>query len=130
MNITDKKALRWIKIANCDELRESIDSYPEDERGGRDDLQFLADEVSYRTSLYTEGGTSVGEDYEEAVEFLRESNNGKRMVYYHTMPPVPKYTEIGLQNKVNSCKKSVNEYKRLISLEKRLKDLGYTGRWS
>ena len=33
---------------------------PEDERDGRSDLQILADEVSYRLSLYTEGGTCAG----------------------------------------------------------------------
>ena len=66
MILQDKDAKRWLKIANCNELTESIESFPENERDGLSDMQILADEVSYRLSLYTEGGTSTGEEYEES----------------------------------------------------------------
>lgn len=54
MILQDKDAKRWLKIANCNELTESIESFPENERDGLSDMQILADEVSYRLSLYTE----------------------------------------------------------------------------
>ena len=129
MILKDKDAKRWLKIANCSELTESVESYPEDERDGRSDLQFLADEVSYRLSLYTEGGTCTGEEYEQALEFLKETKNGKVIPCYNTFPPVPKYSKIQLEIKLKDAKSVVNEYKRLVSLMKRLESRGYYGRW-
>ena len=124
MNITDKEVLRQLKIVRCYELEESIRDYPEDERDGRSDMQFLADEVSYRLSLYTEGGTCTGDDYEEAKRILRETENGKVMpLNRHTLRP--KYSPHQIQN----AKDSVNEYRRLRSLMDRLEKKGFYGRW-
>lgn len=96
---------------------------PEDERDGRSDLQILADEVSYRLSLYTEGGTCAGEEYEEAVQLLKE-----KIPCWNTIPHIPKYTPIQLENKTKEAKSVVNEYKRLVSLMSRLNKRGYYGR--
>lgn len=124
MKITDKEALRQLKIVNSYELEETIRDYPEDERDGRSDMQFLADEVSYRLSLYTEGGTCTGEDYEESKEILRETDYGKRILLNpYTLKP--KYSP----SRIQSAKDSVNEYRRLRSLMDRLEKKGYYGKW-
>lgn len=128
MILKDKDAKRWLRIANCNELSESVESFPEDEREGRSDLQILADEVSYRLSLYVGGGTCTGEAYEEAVEFLNEVKGGK-IPCWNTIPPTPKYTSIQLELKINDAKAVVNEYNRLKSLMRRLNERGYYGRW-
>lgn len=126
MIIQDKDVKRWIRVANCIELTESIETLPEDERDERSDLQILADEVSYRLSLYTEGGTCTGEEYEEAVQLLKEVRGGK-IPCWNTIPPIPKYTPIQLENKTKEAKAVVNEYKRLVSLMSRLNERGYYG---
>lgn len=128
MLIQDKDVKRWLKIANCTELTESMETFPENETDGKSDLQILADEVSYRLSLYTEGGTCTGEEYEEAVQFLKEVRGGK-IPCWNTIPPTPKYTSIQLENKTKEAKAVVNEYKRLVSLMSRLNERGYYGRW-
>lgn len=127
MKITDKEVLKQLKIVRCYELEESIKDYPEDERNGRSDMQFLADEVSYRLSLYGEG-TCTGEDYEEAKEFLNSIKGGK-IPCWNTIPPTPKYTPVQLEIKTNEAKEIVNEYRRLRSLMDRLNKKGYYGSW-
>ncbi len=124
MIIQDKNVKRWLKIANCMELTESMETFPENERDGKSDLQILADEVSYRLSLYTEEGTCTGEEYKEAVQFLKEVRGGK-IPCWNTIPPTPKYTPIQLQNRTREAKAVVNEYKRLVSLMSRLNEHGY-----
>lgn len=128
MKITDKVVIRELNTVRSLDLEESIFNYPESERDGRSDMQFLADEVSYQISLYKEE-TATAEEYEEAQRFLRETSNGKKMPYYATFPPKPKYSELGLQNKIRLAKDIVNEYRRLQALLKRLNDKGYYGRW-
>ena len=87
-------------------------------------MQILTDEVSYRLSLYTEEGTCTGEEYKEAVQFLKEVRGGK-IPCWNTIPPIPKYTPIQLENKTKEAKAVVNEYKRLVSLMNRLNERGY-----
>lgn len=103
MKITDKVVIRELNTVRSLDLEESISNYPESERDGRSDIQFLADEVSYRISLYKEE-TATAEEYEEAQRFLKETSNGKKMPYYATFPPKPKYSELGLQNKTRLAK--------------------------
>ena len=129
MKITDKEALKMIKIVRYGELEESIRSYPEDERDGRSDMQFLADEVSYYISLYEEDGTVFSEDLAEAKAFMRESKNGTVIPCYATIPPRPKYTPAGLANRLDSARRTINEYRRLRSLMDRLNKKGYYGKW-
>ena len=38
MIIQDKNVKRWLKIANCMELTESMETFPENERDGKSDL--------------------------------------------------------------------------------------------
>lgn len=123
MNITNKDALRELKIVKCYELDESIESYPEDERDGRSDMQILADEVSWRLSLYGED-TCTGGDYEEAKEILNETKYGKVIpLNPHTLKP--KYTP----SRIQSAKDSVNEHRRLRACMDRLNKKGYYGKW-
>lgn len=124
MNITDKEVLKQLKIVRSYDLEESIREYPEDERDGRSDMQFLADEVSYRLSLYTEGGTCTGDDYEEAKRILRETENGK-VTPLNRYTFKPKYSPHQIQN----ARDTVNEYRRLRSLMDRLEKKGFYGRW-
>lgn len=77
MILKDKDAKRWLKICDCPALSESVESFPEEERDGKSDLQILADEVGYRLDLYTEEGNWVEEEYKEAVEFLKDFKRGK-----------------------------------------------------
>lgn len=81
MKITDKVVIRELNTVRSLDLEESISNYPESERDGRSDMQFLADEVSYQISLYKEE-TATAEEYEEAQRFLRETSNGKKMPCY------------------------------------------------
>jgi hypothetical protein len=124
MNITDKEVLKQLKIVRSYELEESVRSYPEDERDGRSDMQILADETSWRLSLYTEGGTSTGEDYEEAKEILQETKYGK-VIPLNRYTLKPKYSP----SRIQSAKDSVNEYRRLCSLMDRLNKKGFYGKW-
>lgn len=124
MKITDKEVLKEIKRVRSYDLEESINTYPENERDGRSDMQMLADEVSYQISLYTEDGTSTREDYEYAREILRETKYGKQIpLYAHTLKPKYRSYEI------EQAKNTVNEYRRLCSLMGRLNKRGYKGKW-
>ena len=123
MKITDKEVLRQLKIVRSYQLEESIETYPEDERDGRSDMQILADEVSWFVSLYTEGGTATSEDYEYAKEILRETNNGKIPLRLSDLKP--KYSPRDIQE----AKNTINEFKRLKNLMERLNKKGYFGIW-
>lgn len=119
MKLTDKEALRELKIVRCVELEESISEFPSNDRDGRSDMQILSDEVFYRLSLY-DGGTCTSEDYEKAKEILRNTNHGKTM-------PLNKYTLRPMYSisAIEDAKNTVNEYKRLVSCMKRLHAKGY-----
>lgn len=126
MIITDKEVIKWVKIARNYWLTEDLDEFEEGEREGRDDKQILADEVSWRLSCYIEGGTSIGDEYDEAVEYIKETKNGKQ---FRINPNDPVRSLDRAKRKYNECKEVVNEYNRLVSLKKRLEARGYKGRW-
>ena len=126
MKITDKEVKRQLNIVNMPELEESVYSYPEDERGGRSDMQILADECSYFVSMYSEGGTVYSDDYENALEYIRETKRGTRF----TVDPNNTVKSLArAKNKYEQAKAIVNEYKRLCNLKKRLEAKGYYGKW-
>lgn len=128
MKFSDKDAKRMLQNVRSFDLEEDIANYPENERNGRSDLQILADEVSYLINLYGEE-TTTAEEYKSAKCFLKETKNGTVMPFYDSIPPMPKYSPLGLENKAKDAKTVVNEYRRLCSLKKRLKVRGYVGRW-
>lgn len=124
MKITDKVALAELKKVNSNELYETIKDYPDDERDGRSDLEFLADEVSYQISCFNEEGHEWKEDLDEAKEILKETKNGKVQVML--LPSLqPKYKAY----QIDRAKAIVSEYKRLTNCMKRLNAKGYYGRW-
>lgn len=123
MKITDKVALAELKKVKSNELYETIKDYPDDERDGRSDLQFLADEVSYQISCFNEDGHNWNEDLTEAKEILKETKNGKVIPYYPNLQP--KYRSWQIDN----AKALISEYRRLLNCLKRLNSKGYYGRW-
>ena len=120
MKITDKEVLRQLKIVRCSDLEESIRTFPEDEVDGKSDMEILKNELDYLLSLYEEGGTVHSEDLEQAREFIRETKNGKVIPCYNTIPPTPKYSVTRLKLELDRAKNTINEYNRLMSLQKRL----------
>ena len=126
MILTDKKAISIYKRLKMAELVESIDDYPEDERDGRDDLQFLADEISYFRSCYEEDGHTFCESLEQARELLRETRNGKNIpLDPRTLKPKYGY----YPSDIDSAKSIIAEYKQLQYYENHLKQTGYFGKW-
>lgn len=124
MIITDKYVIKELKTVRCYELEENLNSYPVEEIGDKSEVQILAEEVAYLLSLYEEG-TCTGEAYEEAINFIRETKNGKILPCYKTLPPVPKYSKMEFKRRLEESKEIINERKRLISLMDRLNKKGY-----
>ena len=120
MKFSDKDAKKMLQNVRSFDLEDDIANYPENERDGRSDLQILADEVSYLISLYSEE-TTTAEEYKAAKCFLKETKNGTVMPFYDTIPPKPKYSPLGLENKAKNAKAVVNEYRRLCSLKNGLR---------
>lgn len=126
MKLTDKIAIRIYKRLKCAELVESIDEYPENERDGRDDLQFLTDEINYFRSCYEEDGHCFYESLNDARELLRETRNGKEIpLDPKTLKPKRGYYPSDIQ----IAKNVIAEYKQLLYYENQLKQKGYRGKW-
>lgn len=126
MTLTDQKAINIYKRLKMSELVESIDAYPENERDGRSDLQFLADEISYFKSCYEEDGHSFKESLDLAKELLRETKNG-RVIFLDPRTLKPKYGYY--PSDIESANNTISEYKQLQYYKKRLNDMGYHGKW-
>lgn len=119
MKITDKEAKKQLKMIGFMELSESIETYPEEERNGRTDLEIILQEAEYFLDMYDED-TVYYEDLEQAKEFLRESKNGKIIPCWNTLPPMPKFSTIEFEIKVQEARNSINDYKRLKAGVQRL----------
>lgn len=124
MKITDKEVLKELKRARSYELYESLETYPEDEREGRSDMQMLADECSYIISCFEENGHVLGDDLERAKEIIKETKNGK-VIPLWSQSLTPMYSKHDIENARNA----INEYRRLKNLMKRLNANGYYGQW-
>lgn len=122
MKIKDKEVLKMIEKVRSYQLEEDIYNYPENERDGRTDVEFFADEVSYIVGLYNEQ-SATAEDYERAKEILSKTKYGKQNVY------ISGYGFRYRQSEIDEAKKSVNEYKRLCRLLSKLQSMGYYGKW-
>ena len=124
MNITDKEVLKEIKRVKSWDLQEDVFEYPENEREGRSDMQFLADECSYILSCYSEGGHVFCDTLEDAKELLKITKNGKVIpLWQHSLKPMYQPRQIEMARDV------INEHRRLKSLMKRLNAKGYYGCW-
>lgn len=126
MTLTDATAIKLLEKVRSVSLEESVYYYPDNERDGRSDLEFLADEVSYAVSCFNEDGHCWNDDLEDAKRKLRETKYGRiRLLDPRTMKPIYGYWD----SDIASCKEIVNEYARLKRLGERLQRMGYYGRW-
>ncbi len=124
MTITDKEVLKELDRVRSYDLREDLNTYPEDERDGRSDMQMLADEVSYILSCYMEDGNFLGDSLRESKEILKETKNGKVIPLWKTT-----LTPIYRQDQIQMSRNIINEHRRLQNLYKRLNDKGFNGKW-
>lgn len=119
MKITDAEVKKLLKQANSSELEERVRTYPEDEIYDQTGMEIFLNELGYLLMLY-EDGTVFTEDLEEAREFIRETKNGKVIPCWHTIPPVPKYTQTQLELGLQRARNTINEYNRLMRMAKKL----------
>lgn len=114
MILTNPEVLKALHKVACEELYESIEYYPEDERDGRDDWQMLADEAGYILSCYEEDGHCFKDDLEWAREKLRETKHGKIIpLDPQTFKPLRGYYPSDIDS-AESVVKEYNALKRLI----------------
>lgn len=126
MNITDEKARQILKKIDSSILMETIDGYPEDERDGRSDLEFVADEISYQISCFNEDGHDWKDELEEARTRLRKTKNGKIIpLDPQSLKPIYGYYPYQLEG----AKALVAEYKRLVNALKKLQKADIYGFW-
>lgn len=124
MKITDEYVIKELKRVRSFDLEESIETYPEDERDDRSDLQVLADETSWLLSNYEEDGHVLCESLEESNEILRETKNGKVIpLWASTLQPKWRQRDIQMSRDI------INEHRRLKNLMKRLNALNVWGKW-
>lgn len=125
MKLTDGKAIAMLQRARLYDVEESIDTYPENERDGRDDWQMLADEAGYIYSLYFED-TCHAEALEDARRVLAETKYGKVIpLDPRTFKPKRGY----MPSDIQVAKDIVNEFNRLKRFCERLEKMGYHSKW-
>ena len=118
MTITDKEAVKIVKSIKCYEVKESIETYPEDERGDKTDLEIIRDEIEYFVYMFEEVDGCYKDDLDKSREILRRTKNGRVMpVYMPSLEPV--YQSYQVEN----AKNTVSEYRQLKSLLKKLKEV-------
>lgn len=126
MTLTDQKAIKIYNRLKLSDLLESIDEYPEDERDGRNDLQVLADEISYFRYMFETDGYSLNTELVNSKKLLRETRNGI------AIPLNPKTLKIKrgyYPFDIEHARNVIFEYKQIKYYEKRLNSLGYFGQW-
>lgn len=118
MNITDPKALKILKSIKMCECRESIETFPEEERNGESDLMIILHEVEYFKEFYEEPETVFNDDLNNAKYILRRTQRGK----FIPLDPVtfkPVYSQWDIQ----CAKDTVSEYVQLKALIKKIRGL-------
>lgn len=117
MIITDKRALSIFKRLECYEVKESIETYPEEERDGKTDLEIILNEIDYFIYMFEEVDGALSGDLEEARKILRKTSNGK------TIPLDPRSLKpIYPEWRIKSAKHTVKEYKQLKRLALKLRE--------
>ena len=114
MKITDKAVLSELKKVRSNELEENLDSFPEEERDGKSDMDIFCDEVYYLIDMYIEPGTRQYNNLKWAREIMKKTKRG-------TVIPVdmnfnPKYSKCD----VDLASEITNEVKRLKNCTRRL----------
>lgn len=114
LKITDKAVLSELKKVRSKELDNNLDSFPEEERDGKSDMDIFCDEVYYLIDMYIEPGTQQYNNLKWAREIMKKTKRG-------TVIPVdinfnPKYSKCD----VDLASEITNEVKRLKNCTRRL----------
>ena len=114
LKITDKAVLSELKKVRSNELEENLDSFPEEERDGKSDMDIFCDEVYSLIDMYIEPGTRQYNNLKWAREIMKKTKRG-------TVIPVdmnfnPKYSKCD----VDLASEITNEVKRLKNCTRRL----------
>ena len=118
MKITDETAKKIVRALKCYEVKESIKSFPEEERDGRSDLDIIREEIEYFIDMYEDGGTVFSEDLERSRRILKATRNGKEIpLSIVSFRPLYSAEDIAL------AKNTVSEYKQLKRLQMKLKEV-------
>ena len=126
MKFKDEQVIKLLKKVRMLDLEEAVDSYPEDERDGRNDWQMLADEAGYIYSCFLEDGHVFKDDLDGSRALLRETKYGKVIpLDQRTLKPKRGYWP----SEIQGAKDCVNEFNRLERLVRKLEKLGYYSRW-
>lgn len=118
MKISDPKALKILRSIKMVECKESIETFPEEERNGESDLMIILNEVEYFKEFYEEAETVFNDDLNNARYILRRTQRGK----FIPLDPVtfkPVYSQWDIQN----AKNTVSEYVQLKALVKKLREM-------
>ena len=96
------------------ELENNLDSFPEEERDGKSDMEIFCDEVYYLIDMYIEPGTRQYNDLKWAREIMKKTKRG-------TVIPV----DLNFNSKYSQCdvdlaSEITNEVKRLKNCTRRL----------
>lgn len=124
----DKRIQKWLDIIGCYELEERIEGILGDENtlDGRTEMQVFADELSYCISCYNEDGHCWHDDLVQARELLRETKNGTKIpLDSRTLKPKQGYRPYD----IDTAKRIVEEYKRMVYRYNQLKRAGVYGKW-
>ena len=114
LKITDKAVLSELKKVRSVELENNLDSFPEEERDGKSDMEIFCDEIYYLIDMYIEPGTRQYNNLKWAREIMKKTKRG-------TVIPVdvnfnPKYSQCD----VDLASEITNEVKRLKNCTRRL----------
>ena len=115
MKITDPAVLKILKRANSEELWEYVDSYPEDERDDKTDMELVMDELEYLLWMYEEEGSIQYDNLELSKKIMKDTDNGKSVPV-----DVPSFRLKYSPNEIGDARATVNEYRRLKKLIKEL----------
>ena len=118
MLLTDKEAIRLMNRARSADLWEQVESFPEDERDERTDLEVVLDELEYLISMYEEDSTTYSDDLRNAKTILKETENGKVMPVLHDGFDISTFRVKYSDGDIEWARNTVNEYKRLKKLLK------------
>ena len=113
MKITDPAVLKILKRANSEELWEYVDSYPEDERDDKTDMELVMDELEYLLWMYEEEGSRQYDNLELSKKIMKDTDNGKSVPV-----DVPSFRLKYSPNEISDARATVNEYRRLKKLVK------------
>lgn len=98
------KAVKLLNKVHCPDLEEVIRGI--EDRNGRTDSRILEDAVEYQLLLYTIRSTETSKEYRKAIRELASYRAGKIIL---------------AENEVQKDRAAVNQYRRLKSLEQKLR---------